>query len=321
MSQNHGAASLLAPRILFPFLAVALIWGSTWLVIKDQVSAVPPTWTVTWRFLLASIGMVVLALVRRESLRLPPRAMLFAALIGLAQFCANFQMVYRAELSLTSGLVAVVFALMVVPNALGSWLFLGQRVTPRFIAGGAVALAGIALLMLHEYRLGLAAGDIAKSGVGAGLIFTALAILSASTANVLQAAPTPRAQPIIPLIAWAMIFGTLADATLALAIDGAPRFDPSPRYVGGVVYLALIGSVVTFPLYFQLIRDLGPGRAAYNGVVVPVIAMALSTLFEGYRWSLLAGSGAVLALIGLLVALSARNTGAPAQTSERKPST
>ena len=88
-----------------------------------------------------------------------------------------------------------------------------------------------------------------------------------------------------------MIWGTLADVALALAIDGAPRFDPSPRYIGGVVYLALIGSVVTFPLYFQLIRDSGPGRAAYNGVVVPVIAMALSTLFEGYRWSLLAGAG------------------------------
>jgi len=326
MNQSHGGASLLAPRILFPFLAVALIWGSTWLVIKDQVSEVPPSWTVTWRFLLASVGMVALALVRGESLRLPPRAMLFAVLIGLFQFCANFQLVYRAELSLTSGLVAVVFALLVVPNALGSWLFLGQRVTARFVVGGAVAFAGIALLMLHEYRLGLAAGDIARNldgtgGVGAGLIFTALAILTASTANVLQAAPTARAQPIVPLIAWAMIWGTLADVALALAVDGAPRFDPSPRYVGGIVYLALIGSVVTFPLYFQLIRDLGPGRAAYNGVVVPVIAMALSTLFEGYRWSLLAGAGAVLALAGLLIALSARNTGTTTQTSARKPST
>lgn len=324
MTQPPGGTSLLSPRILLPFIAVALIWGSTWLVIKDQVSAVPPTWTVTWRFLLASIGMVALALVRGESLRLSPRAMAFAVLIGVFQFCANFQFVYRAELSLTSGLVAVVFALLVVPNAAGSWLFLGQKVTPRFIAGGAVAFAGIALLMLHEYRLGLAAGDIARSGVGAGLVFTALAILSASTANVLQATPTARAQPIVPLIAWAMIFGTLADVALALGIDGAPRFDPSPRYVGGVVYLALIGSVVTFPLYFQLIRDLGPGRAAYNGVVVPVIAMTLSTLFEGYRWSLLAGAGAALAMVGLLISLSARRTGTVAsdevQTSARKPS-
>ena len=320
MSQNHGGASLLAPRILLPFIAVALIWGSTWLVIKDQMSEVPPTWTVTWRFLLASAGMVALALLRGESLRLSPRAMVFAMMIGLFQFCANFQFVYRAELSLTSGLVAVVFALLVVPNAVGSWLFLGQRMTGRFIAGGAIAFAGIALLMLHEYRLGLAAGDIARSGVGAGLIFTALAILSASTANVLQATPTARAQPIVPLIAWAMIWGTLADVALALAIDGAPRFDPSPRYIGGVVYLALIGSVVTFPLYFQLIRDLGPGRAAYNGVVVPVIAMALSTLFEGYRWSLLAGAGAALAMVGLLVALSARRTGTTPQTSARNPS-
>ena len=95
-------------------------------------------------------------------------------------------------------------------------------------------------------------------------------------------------------------------AAFALIIDGPPLFDPSPRYVGGIVYLALIGSVVTFPLYFQLIRDLGPGRAAYNGVIVPVVAMALCTVFEGYRWSPLAASGAVLAMTGLLIALSGR---------------
>jgi drug/metabolite transporter (DMT)-like permease len=74
-----------------------------------------------------------------------------------------------------------------------------------------------------------------------------------------------------------------------------------------VAYLAIIGSVVTFPLYFALIRDIGPGRAAYNGVLVPVVAMGLSTLFEGYRWTLLAGAGAALAMAGLVVALRARN--------------
>ena len=86
-------------------------------------------------------------------------------------------------------------------------------------------------------------------------------------------------------------------------------FDPRPSYLGGIVYLALAGSVVTFPLYFQLIRDWGAGRAAYNGVAVPVVAMALSTLFEGYRWGALAIGGAVLAMAGLLIALSGRKAG------------
>src|SRR5918998_871543 len=88
----------------------------------------------------------------------------------------------------------------------------------------------------------------------------------------------------------------------------------SPCYWGGVAYLAVIGSVVTFPLYFRLIRDLGPGRAAYNGVLVPVVAMALSTLLEGYRWSALAAAGGVLALLGMVVALRGRE--APVNKAE-----
>ena len=87
---------------------------------------------------------------------------------------------------------------------------------------------------------------------------------------------------------------------------GPPVIDTSPRQLAGVFYLAVVGSVLTFPLYFMLIRDWGPGKAAYNGVAVPVVAMALSTLFEGYRWSALAAGGAVLAMVGLLIALSGR---------------
>jgi drug/metabolite transporter (DMT)-like permease len=73
-----------------------------------------------------------------------------------------------------------------------------------------------------------------------------------------------------------------------------------------VLYLSIIGSVVTFPLYFDLIRNIGPGKAAYTGVLIPVIAMMLSTIFEGYDWSLLAAAGAVLAIAGLVVAMQAR---------------
>jgi drug/metabolite transporter (DMT)-like permease len=77
-------------------------------------------------------------------------------------------------------------------------------------------------------------------------------------------------------------------------------------YIGSVAYLSLIGSVLTFPLYNLLLREMGPGRAAYNGVLVPVVAMLLSTGFEGYRWSAFNVAGAVLSLIGLVVALKSR---------------
>lgn len=287
------------------FVFLALVWGSTWLVIKDQISVVPPAWSVAWRFLLAGAVMLSLCLLRGERLGLPAPALRLAAAIGLCQFVLNFQLVYASELFLTSGLVAVLFALMLVPNALLARLFLGIAIGPRFLAGSAVALAGVALLLAHEYRAAPAGMNVA-----AGIALAIAALLSASVANVLQANRVARSTPILPLVGWSMVLGALGDAAYAWLAFGPPQFDPRPQYWLGVGYLAIVGSVLTWPLYARLLRDWGPGKAAYNGVVVPVVAMALSTLFEGYRWTALAIAGALLAMAGLLIALSGRKAGA-----------
>ncbi len=300
-TEQPGHARFWQWNIAGPFFLVALIWGSTWLVIKDQIGSVPPSWSVTWRFVAAAIGMAVLALIRREPLRINSAGLRIAAFLGLTQFVMNFQFVYRAEQHLTSGIVAVLFALLLVPNAVLAWAVLKQPVTRGFIAGSAVAGAGIALLLLHEYRMAPPEGKVL-----AGIALTAAALLSASIANVLQASDAARRQPMIPLLVWAMAMGAAMDGVFAWLMEGPPQFDTRPSYMFGVLYLGLIGSVVTFPLYFRLLQRLGAGRGAYNGVMVPVIAMVLSTLFEGYRWSVLAAAGAVLAMAGLVLALKAR---------------
>jgi drug/metabolite transporter (DMT)-like permease len=291
----------LTPRSIAAFIFLALVWGSTWLVIKDQISAVPAAWSVVWRFILAATAMAAFALLRRERMRLTGREMAVAIAMGFFQFSLNFQLIYKSEHYLTSGLVAVVFALMIVPNAILARLVLGAALTRRFMAGSAIALAGIALLMLHEYRIAPP-----NSGVTTGVLLVTGAIFSVSIGNLLQATQTARAVPVVSLMAWGMIWGVVASGAYAVVSVGAPVLDPRPAYLAGIAYLGLVGSALTFPLYSQLIRDWGPGPAAYNGVAVPVVAMILSTLFEGYQWSLLAGGGAVLAMAGLLVALSGR---------------
>lgn len=287
------------------FVVTALVWGSTWLVIKGQIGPVPPSWSVTWRFAGAALGMFALGLVRgdiRLGALVPERPVLIhAGLIGVSLFCANFQFVYRAESHLTSGLVAVVFALLLLPNAVFSRIFLGTPVTRGFALGSAIALSGIVLLMIAEYRTAPAGSDVPL-----GAAMTGLALLCASTGNVLQAAQVVRRVPAAMLLAWAFLIGAVVDFALAWVLSGPPVFDWSPVYMGSVAYLALIGSVLTFPLYNLLLREMGPGRAAYNGVVVPVVAMLLSTAFEGYRWTGLNLGGAGLALIGLVVALRSR---------------
>ena len=297
------SGATITPRSIAAFVLLALVWGSTWLVIKDQISAVPAAWSVVWRFMLAAAAMLVFALLKGDRLRLTAREQAVAVAMGLFQFSLNFQLIYRSEHYLTSGLVAVVFALMILPNAVLARIVLGNRMSAQFAAGSAIALAGIGLLILHEYRIA-PVGD----GVTTGVMLVICAILSVSVGNLLQATETSRGVPVVPLMGWGMLWGVLASALYASESVGVPVLDPRPEYLAGVAYLGLVGSALTFPLYSQLIRDWGPGPAAYNGVAVPVVAMALSTVFEGYDWSVLAGGGAMLAMAGMLIALSGRKT-------------
>jgi drug/metabolite transporter (DMT)-like permease len=178
---------------------------------------------------------------------------------------------------------------------------LGEAITARFMWGTGLALAGIALLLVNEAQLAPLGGNVLL-----GTTLALLAMLAASIANVVQAGGTGRSVPLISLLAWSMLYGTIIDGALAFGVDGPPLLPTHAGFWLGTAWLALAGSVVTFPLYYQLVRDLGAGRAAYNGVLVVVIAMGISTLFEGYRWTSLAAAGAVLATAGMIVALRAR---------------
>ena len=291
--------SLLAPRVAVPFALVTLIWGSTWIVIRDQLGTVPPSWSVTYRFGIAALAMFAIAAWRRERLMLDSRAMGFAALLGLAQFGFNFNFVYRAEAYITSGLVAVLFALLIVPNTLLGRLFLGTPLERKFLMGGAIALVGIGMMIAHEVDLANRGPDI----VLAGTLLTLAGVLSASIANVMQGSQLAKAQPMATMVAWAMLFGTLADAAFAWATAGPPVWDARPGYWLGVLYLGIIGSAVTFPLYFGIIRAVGPGPAAGGSVLIPIIAMGFSTLIEGYVWSPLSVAGGIITLVGMVIAL------------------
>lgn len=288
--------------IVIPFLVFTLIWGSTWIVIRDQLGVVPAQWSVTYRFALAAVAMAAVARFKGHSLKLDRGGMVAASIIGVTQFCINFNAVYLAERYITSGLVATVFALLLIPNSLLAWAFLHQKPTQRFFWAALVASAGMGLLFLHEYRAHPAQGrDIA---IGLGL--TIAGLLGASAANVYQAGRQARRHPLFGLLAWSMAIGALIDAAIAFAVAGPPTFDPRPQYWFGIAYLALAASVLCFSLYFPVVRKIGPGKAAYSSVIVPVIAMALSTGLEGYRWTALSIAGAVLALGGMLLALAGR---------------
>jgi drug/metabolite transporter (DMT)-like permease len=293
---------MFSARVMIPFAIATIIWGSTWLVIRGQLGVVPPTWSVCYRFTVGAAAMFIYAIATKAPLKLDWRGHLFAVTMALAQFFLNFNLVYRAEELITSGLVAVVFALLIVPNAILSRIFLKQPVSGQFLFGSLIALAGVGLLILKEARADTASAHSSLLGVG----LTMAGVLSASVANVMQGTSQARAMSMATMLAWGMLWGAAMNAVVAVVTVGAPVIELTPVYLGGTLYLGLFASAIAFTCYFGVIRAIGPGRAAYSGVLTPVLAMLLSTVFEGYHWTLLAVSGGILALVGLIVALSAR---------------
>jgi drug/metabolite transporter (DMT)-like permease len=296
-----SAPSMLSPKVLIPFMLTGTIWGSTWFVITGQISDVPAAWGVFYRFMLATPALFVLAVVMGNRLRLNRPEHLLALGVGIAQFSGNFLFVYHAEGHITSGIVAVMFALLMVPNAVFAKVFIGEKVQPGFIGGSMVAILGVAMLLLHEWRVAPLGGN-----VGLGIVLAIGGMLAASIANVVQANPTGRGVPMVSFLAWAMVYGTAFDLAYALITVGPPVVPQGWQFWAGTAYLAIIGSVVTFPLHYNLVREIGAGRTAYNAIVTVCVAMLLSTVFEGYRWTWLTAIGAALALLGMGLALRSK---------------
>ena len=284
-----------SPRWLF--WGPTLIWASTWHVILYQLGEVPVLNSVAWRFALASALLFGIAAWRGEAWRLPLRSHPGLLLTGTVQYGLNYWAVYEAERHIPSGLVAVLFSLMVFGNALsGAWLF-GQPVTRRFAACAAVGVLGVALIFWPEV---LAAG--ARPQAGLGLATGLLAVACACVGNALTLVQTRRGMPLVPVLAWCMAYGS-AGLLAAAGLAGVGwRLGHTPAWWLSLAYLAAIGTVLPFLLYFKLVQRDGPGRAALTGVLIPVIALIVSALLEGWRASALALAGMALCLGSVFIA-------------------
>jgi len=196
-----------------------------------------------------------------------------------------------------------VFALLMLPNALLAWVMLGQKPTARFLVASTVAAAGIGLLFAHELSSNPA---LDQDALAIGIGWTILGLLGASVSNVYQARDNVRKLPLHSLLAWSMLIGALLDVAIAFALTGLPVVEYRIGYWLGLAYLALAASVLCFSIYYPVVRKIGPGKAAYSSAIVPIIAMSLSTAFEGFHWTPLAAAGAALAIGGMVLALWTR---------------
>ena len=284
-----------SPRLLF--WGPTLIWASTWHVILYQLGPVPAVNSVAWRFLLAAALLFALGAWRGERVTLPWREQRWLALTGAVQFGLNYWCVYEPERFIPSGLVAVLFSLMVFRNAVsGAWFF-SQPVTRRFLAAASVGVVGVALIFWPEV---ISAG--ARPQALRGLAYGVVAVASACAGNALTLAQSRRGVPLVTMLAWAMGYGAVS-LLLAAGVAGSGwHVGTTLSWWASLLYLSVLGSVAAFLLYFKLAQREGPGRAALTGVLTPVIALAVSALLEGWRPTALALAGMALCLGSVFIA-------------------
>jgi drug/metabolite transporter (DMT)-like permease len=283
------------------FLTATLIWGSTWLGITYQLGVVAPEVSVAYRFALAAALLAAWCAARGVSLRFGRRDHAFLAGTGATLFGFNYVTVYWAERYVPSGLVAVVFSTIVFMSPVGMRLAFGAPLSLRTLVAATLGVAGVALLFLPELDAARHGGDAAL-----GIAFALVATAIATAGNLFVVRNHKAGLPTFPATAWGMAYGALAAALSAAVTGAAWTFDPRPGYVLSLVYLAVFGSIAAFGAYLTLLKRVGAGPSSFVGVATPVVAMLLSTLFEGYRWTWVAVLGVVLAVAGNVLALRQR---------------
>ena len=295
------------------FVICSAIWGSTWLAIKYQLGAVAPELSVAYRFGLAAIVLFAWCAATRRSLRFSARAHGFLAALGVMLFGLSYIGIYWAERFVTSGLVAVVFSTIVFMSPVGMRLAFGAPLSARTLIAATMGVAGVTLLFLPELDQATHGGS-----AGYGVAFALGATVIACGGNLIAIRNHKAGIPTFPATAWGMAYGALS-AALASVVRGVPwSFDTSPAYLLSLAYLSVFGSIVAFGAYLTLLKRVGGGPAAFVAVATPVIALALSTLFEGYRWTWVAALGVVMAVAGNWLALRPGPEGAHKQTFNSK---
>jgi drug/metabolite transporter (DMT)-like permease len=282
------------------FAICTAIWGSTWLAITWQLGVVPPEVSVVYRFALAAVLLGAWCVATGRSLAFPLAGHVRLAVWGAMMFGLNYVGVYYAEVHVSSGLVAVVFATIVFLSPIGMRLFFGAPLTVRMFVAATLGVVGVALLFLPELRSAREGGSAAL-----GILFAFGATVIATGGNLVAVHNHQKGLPVFPTTAWGMLYGAGVAAIVALAQGAAWSFDARPPYIASLLYLAVFGSIFAFGAFLTLLKQVGAGPSSYVSVSTPVIAMLLSTLFEGYRWTWPAVLGVVLAIVGNVLALRA----------------
>jgi drug/metabolite transporter (DMT)-like permease len=273
-------------------------WGTTWYAITFQLGHVPPEVGVALRFALAGATILGLCTLWRHNLRFTPRQHAIFALQGSFMYGVSYVCVYHAEQHIVSGLVAVGYSASPLVAGLGARALFGVRISRRFVLGGVLGIMGVALIFWPEFRSATASRNVLL-----GALFTVASVLLSTVGSLTASRNRSRGLPFWPALGFGMLYGAAVCVVLALLQGQSFALPLVPSWWLSLLYLALAGSVLTFACFLTLQDRIGPGPTGTIGVMTPLLALAVSMVFEGFRPGVLTFVGAGLAVSGNVMML------------------
>ena len=278
---------------LILFTATLFCWSPTWYLIKFQLGYVDPLVSVFYRFIIASLIIFLFLMIKKKNLIFSVNMHLWFLFFGTCLYSINYLFFYKSNTYLVSSFPAVVFSTVVIMNIMGEWFYFKKKPSSKTLVGAIIGMIGIIIIFNDEiFYFSL------SEGTHIGLLLALFGTFCASSGNIVHQRNINNKFPLIETIAFAMLYGSLMTLLIIKLSNIELLFEFTFSYVASLAYLSIFGSIFAFIFYLKLLEKIGPGRAGYIGVVMPVIALIISTIFESLDWQLDLIIGLPILLIG-----------------------
>ena len=274
-------------------------WSPTWYVIKFQLGYVDPLVSVFYRFFAASIIIFIYLLIKKKNLKFSLNYHLWFLFFGICLYSLNYVFFYLSNTYLISAFPAIVFSTVVIMNILGEAFYFKKKPSLKTLTGATIGMIVIAIIFNNEiFNFSL------SNGTHIGLLLALLGTFFASTGNMVHQRNLNNNFPLIETIAYSMFYGSLATLFIIQIKGTELLFEYTFSYIASLAYLSIVGSIFAFIFYLKLLERVGAGRAGYVGVIMPVLALLISTVFENLEWQIDLIMGFPILIIGAVLVIN-----------------
>ena len=284
------------------YITTIMIWGTTWIITKHQVSELSALHSVLFRYLLAAILLQGILFFLKSKDRYSGKIHILFFLLGSTLFCWNYVLFYlAASTGLTTGLIAVIFSTIITMNIANNAVIFKDFPQTSTVIGAIIGLVGITLVFYEDITFFKEKG--LWSAIGLCLFATYLASLGNMFSKILQTQKIT----VVSANKWGMTYGAISLLVVTILFDRNVQLPTSLSFLSGLLFLAIFGSIIGFWSYLTLLGRVGANKAAYAMIVFPIWALMLSWLFEDFTWTPIKITGVVIILTGNLFIIGKGN--------------